>query len=494
MHSRFRSLFGVQDLTEGRPLSRLIRFSLPLLLGNFAQQMYSTVDSIVVGRVVGDNGLAAIGATFPIINFLLILFMAISTGTGVIVSQFFGARDHARLNRTIGTTIGLVVASTAIVMAVAIPLAYPILSLVRTPEAIIGMSTAYLQALFTGLLGMSFYNIISGILRGLGDTITPLLVLLLTTVINIVLDIVFVSVLHLGVAGAAWATVIAQFIAAAILLRYLLRLPNMAPLTRADFRPDMGLAAQLMRIGMPSGLTTAIFSLAMISVQALTNSMGPTVVAATTAVMRVDGFAMMPNFTFGMAVMTFVGQNIGAGRMDRVDQGTRDAFFFGLVMSTSLTLLLLIFGPQLIGMFTTTPQIIQLGTYLMRLLSAGYVAMSVMQVYGSVMRGAGDTMPSMWISLFTTVVIRVPLAYSIAYLTRSEEWPHGQPIAMYVSLLTTWVLGALITWLWYRRGKWRNRAVVSAPRDGQDGTADGQLPLHEAAGELALNEPVDIRD
>lgn len=454
------TFFGAQDLTVGSPVTNLLKFSVPLLIGNFAQQLYSTVDSIVVGRYVGDTALAAVGATMPIVNLLLVLFMAISTGAGILVAQFFGARSWKLLNKAIGNALTLVFISSLLIMAIAIPLARPILVFLDTPVEIVDMAAAYLQIVFLGILGFGFYNIIAGILRGLGDSITPLIYLLICTSLNTVLDVWFVAGLGWGVAGAAWATIISQFISAALCIIRLLRMREIVVVSRDNLVLDRALITKLLKIGMPAGVTQAVFSLAMVVVQALTNSMGYQVITTTTAVMRIDGFAMMPNFTFGMAISTFVGQNIGAKRMDRVDQGTRVAVILALAVSTSLTLLLLIFGGSLIRLFTETPEIVSLGLRQIRILAAGYIAMSMTQVFGGIMRGAGDTMPSMWISMFTTVVFRVPAAYLLAYLTRSAAWPNGSPEALFFSLLISWVLGAVLTFSWFRRGNWRRKSLL----------------------------------
>lgn len=455
-----KRFFGAQDLTVGLPVVNLLKFSIPLLVGNIAQQLYSTADSIIVGRYVGDTALAAIGATMPIINLLLVLFMAIATGAGVLVSQAYGARAWKILDKTIGNALTLIFVSSLAIMAIAIPLARPILTFLDTPVEILDMSVDYMVILFLGILGFGFFNIISGILRGLGDSITPLLFLLLTTSLNVGLDLWFVAGLGWGVAGAAWATIISQALSAVFCIIRLLRMREIVALSRESLKPDRALISKLLHIGMPAGVTQAVFSLAMVVVQALANSMGYQVITTTTAVMRIDGFAMMPNFTFGMAISTFVGQNIGARRMDRVDQGTKAAVVMGLSISTALTVLLLIFGGSLIRLFTVTPGIISLGLRQIRILAAGYIAMSMTQVFGGIMRGAGDTMPMMWISMFTTVVLRVPIAYTLAYLTRSAAWPNGSPDALFISLLTSWVLGAIITFGWYRRGTWRLKTLI----------------------------------
>ncbi|NLO35279.1 MAG: MATE family efflux transporter [Clostridiaceae bacterium] len=460
MFKKLKTIFGAQDLTTGSPMVNLLKFSVPLLIGNVAQQLYSTVDSIIVGKYVGDTALAAIGAVMPIINLLLVLFMAVSTGAGILVSQYFGARDWKRLDRTIGNALLLIGLSSVLMTAAALILARPILVLLDTPPEIFDTSLAYLQLIFIGCISFGLYNIIASILRGLGDSITPLIFLLITTALNTILDIWFVTGLGWGVAGAAVATVLSQTVAAALCVWHLLRIKDIVIIRWRSLKPDRGLIRKLLRIGMPAGLTQAIFSLAMVVVQALTNSMGYQVITTTMAVMRVDGFAMMPNFTFGMAIMTYVGQNIGARRMDRVDQGTRAAVKLSVGLSSFLTVLLLLFGASLIKLFTDTPAIVALGERQIRILAAGYIAMSITQVFGGIMRGAGDTMPSMWISMFTTVAFRVPLAYLLTFLTRSPEWPNGSPDALFFSLLTSWVLGAVLTYGWYRRGKWRHKRVI----------------------------------
>ncbi len=465
MLSRLKRLFSAQDLTVGQPMNNLVKFSIPLLIGNIAQLFYSTADSIIVGRAVGDTALAAIGSVMPIINLLLVLFMAIATGAGILVSQAYGAKEYKLLEKTIGNALTLVFFSSLIIMVLALSLARPILNLLDTPVEIKEMSYSYLTTIFMGILGFGFYNIISGILRGLGDSITPLLFLIVATILNIGLDIWFVAGLGWGVAGAAFATVIAQSISALLCLRHLLKMKDLVKINRQTLKPDWSLSRQLLKVGMPAGITQAVFSMAMVVVQALTNSMGYQVITMTTAVMRVDSFAMMPNFTFGMAITTFVGQNIGARRLDRVEQGAKAVLKLGLSVSASLTFLLLFFGSNLISLFTETPAIIYLGQRMIKILAVGYIAMCLTQIFGGIMRGAGDTMPSMWISMITTVLFRVPTAYTLAWLTRSETWPNGSPDALSFSLLTSWILGSVFSYIWYRTGRWKKKRMLDQLAD-----------------------------
>ncbi len=461
IRAKIKSFFGVQDMTRGEPLHVLVRFSVPLLLGNFAQQLYSTVDSIIVGNNV-EGGLAAIGSTMPIVNLLLVLFMAIATGAGIMVSQFFGAGDLKRLGKAIGNTLVLITLASLLMMGIAIPLARPMLHLLDTPPEIIGMAERYMQIIFIGILGSAYYNIVSGILRGLGDSFVPLLFLLFSTVLNTILDLVFVLRLDWGVSGAAFATIISQAVSAVFCLIRLYRMPKINKVKKEDLIPNFRMMRELMRLGIPAGITHGIFSLAMIMVQNLTNRMGTVVIEANTAVIRVDGFAMQPNFTFGMAATTYIGQNIGAREEERVVKGSKTISRLAFGVSLALTLLILLFGRQILSLFTSEQQVIQIGYRMMVILSVGYIAVSQTQVFGGIMRGAGDTMPAMWISLASTVGLRVPLAYFLCSVTRSAEWPAGSPYMLSVSLMASWVVGALLTWGWYRRGKWKDKRILPA--------------------------------
>ncbi len=460
MLKRLNALFGAQDMTTGRPMTAFLRFSIPMLVGNFAQQLYSTVDSIIVGRYVGDRALSSIGTSLPIIRLLLVLFMAVSTGTGIMVAQYFGAKDKKSLSRTVGTAITLILAASGVIMAVGVPLAGSLLRLTNTPPETFEMARSYLTIMLAGVAFSGLYNILAGTLNGLGNSGFSLLALVISSLLNVVLDIWFVSGLRMGVGGAALATIISQGVSAIICIVKLSRMTDVLTMGFKTMVPEKNLTTDLIKLGLPAGLTQAVFSLSMVFTQALTNSMGYQVVTCTTAVMRIDGFAMLPNFTFGMAVATFVGQNIGAKKMDRVNQGTKDALRISLLTSVVLVAGLLFFGGTLIRMFTTTGEIIALGLRQIQILAPGYVAMAITQIFGGIMRGAGDTMPSMWISIFTVVVIRVPLAYVWAWFTRSPSYPAGSPDALFFSMLASWVLGAAITYLWYRRGTWKKKSVI----------------------------------
>lgn len=455
MAGKLSAFFGAQDMTVGKPSSSLIRFAVPLLIGNIAQQLYSTVDSIIVGKYVGDGALASVGASGPIINLLLVLFMGVSVGAGIMVSQYFGAKERDKLSESVGTAITATIVSSLFITVVGLLITDWAMVLLKTPEDILEMTCNYMKIIFIGMLGSAFYNIGSGILRGLGDSVMPLVFLLVACGLNVVLDIVFVADwgLGLGVAGAAWATIISQAVSAVLCIIRLISMKDVMDITFRSLWPKKSMVMQLIRLGLPSGITQAIFSLAMIVVQSLTNSFGSGIIAVNTVVMRVDGFAMMPNFTFGTAITTFTGQNIGAGKVDRVEKGTKDCMKIGLGVSVVMVSAILIFGKYLMEMFTSTPSVIENGVIALRILAVGYIAMAVTQILSGVMRGAGDTMTPMWISMITTVVIRVPIAYLL-------NWILGTYHCLFISLLTSWVLGALITAIAFRMGKWKKKSVL----------------------------------
>lgn len=446
-------------MTVGVPWKCILAFTLPMLIGNIAQQLYNTVDSIVVGHYIGDNALAAVGSAAPILNLLLVLFIGISAGAGIMVSQYFGARNREGLSHTVGNAITVTAIASLIMILIASPLIRPFLRLLNTPESILRGCTEYLLISLVGIAGMAYYNILSGMLRGLGDSVSALIYLLIATVLNIVLDVYFVAVVRMGVGGVALATVIAQLVSAALCMRKLMRLGQHFDFGLKYLRPRAAYVRTLIRLGLPAGMTQAILSSAMIVVQSLTNSFGEMFIAANVIIMRVDGFAMMPNFSFGMAMTTYTGQNIGAGRMDRVVKGARQGTLLALTCSCLITLLILLFGRYLMGAFTETAELVSMSNYLMRILAAGYIAVAVSQSLSGVMRGAGDTMTPMWISLITTVALRIPIAYGISYLTRSEALPNGRFECVHVSLLISWTVGALLTVFFYALGKWKKKRL-----------------------------------
>ena len=454
-----KRLFAPTDMTVGSPWKSIAIFTLPMLVGNIAQQLYNTVDSIVVGQEIGDNALAAVGSASPVLNMLLALFIGISAGTNIMVSQYFGAKNREGLSYSIGNSITVTAAACLILIAVASPLIRPALVLLKTPASIIDWCAEYLMVCLVGMAGMAYYNILSGVLRGLGDSISALIYLLVATVLNIGLDIFFVKVVGIGVAGVAVATVISQFVSSALCLIKLSRMRDCFDFGLRFLKPKKQYVKTIVRLGIPSGLTQAIFSSAMIIVQSLTNCFGEQFIAANVVTMRVDGFAMMPNFSFGTALTTYAGQNVGAGLYDRVSKGAKQGTLMAVGCSATITGVILLFGKNLMRVFSETDELVEMSYYLMTILAVGYIAVAVTQSLSGIMRGAGDTMTPMWISLITTVAIRVPIAYGISYLTRTAELPYGRSECIQISLLSSWVIGAILTAIFYAAGRWKKKAI-----------------------------------
>ena len=335
------------------------------------------------------------------------------------------------------------------------------LTMLGTPASIINWCAQYLNIYFLGIVGFFFYNMLSGVLRGLGDSVSALGFLLLSAALNVVLDLWFVR--SMGVAGVALATVISQGISAVFCYIKLDRMSDIFDLGLKTMKLVPSVAGRILRIGIPSGVTQAIMATAGMVVLNLTNAMGETVIACNVIVMRVDGFAMLPNMTFGQAMSVYTGQNVGAQKFDRVYKGVKQGGLIAAAFSTTITLVLLFLSPILFGFFTETPALIDLATRMIRIMAVGYICISVTQVLGGVMRGAGDTVTPMWISIISTILIRVPTAYIVAYLTRSPEFPHGQPIALFGSLMFSWVMGMVISVIVFSIGKWKKKMYVVQP-------------------------------
>ena len=446
---------SAKDMTQGAPWKRILEFSIPMLIGNVAQQLYNTADSIIVGKFVGDNALAAVGSAMPILNLLLALFVGIATGAGIVVSQRCGAKDRKGLTEAIGNCIALSVIASIVIMIIGPMISMPMLKMLGTPKSIIYWCDDYLKIYFWGIVGFFFYNMLSGVLRGLGDSMSALIFLLVAAVLNVILDLWFVR--SIGVAGVALATVMSQGISAIFCYIKLAKMSDSFDLGLKTMKLIPSVAGQILKIGIPSGVTQAIMATAGMVVLNLTNAMGEMVIACNVIVMRVDGFAMMPNFTFGQAMSVYTGQNFGARKYDRVGLGVRHGGMIASQTSAVITLILMFFSPVLFSFFTDTPELIALATKMIRIMAIGYICMSLTQVLGGVMRGCGDTVTPMWVSIIQTIVLRVPIAYLLAYLTRSPEFPHGNPIALFGSLMISWTIGMVISNITFKFGKWRNK-------------------------------------
>lgn len=455
-----RSIFKPVDMTQGTPWKQILAFMIPLLIGNVAQQLYNTVDSIVVGRYLGDNALAAVGSAGPIMQLLIILFVGIGTGATILVSQNIGAGDREGLSKTVGNCVILTFIASLAISVVGIAISKPLLLLLKTPEEIFDGCLLYLRVLLTGALGFGYYNILCGVLRGMGDSVSALVYLIIASIGNIFLDILFVAAFGMGVEGVAIATILSQGFSAALCAVKLSRMKEVLDFKRSYIKWDGRIARKIIGLGAPSGVTQVILSMSMLLVQALNNSFGATFVASNVIVQRIDGFAMMPAMSFGNAMTTYAGQNMGAGNLERTEKGAKQGILLAVGTSAVIGALLMLVGHQLANIFTDTQEVIDLSRTLIMIIAPGYIFLSCVHCMAGVMRGAGDTLTPMWLSIIQLFGMRVPLAYILVYLTKSAEYPIGRKEMVYVSLLLSFVFGSVMHYFVYRRGKWKQINVL----------------------------------
>ena len=420
-------------MTEGVIWKQLLLFALPLLLGNLFQQFYNTVDSIVVGNYIGANALASVGASTPIVNLMVGMFTGLGTGAGVVIAQFFGAKDHKGVHDGVHTTIALCLVSGLVMAVVGVALSPTILRLLDTPAEIMEGSVTYLQIYFMGVMALMIYNMGSGILRAVGDSRTPLYFLMVSSVVNILLDLLFVIKIQMGVAGVAWATLIAQAISACLVLIRLMTSTESYKLILKDIRFHKKVLLETIRIGLPGGIQNAVISFSNLIVQYNINSFGAAAVAGCSAYTKIDGFAILPVMSFSMAITTFTGQNIGAKNYDRVRKGAKTCLVIALAVTLTLSGGLYLFGEKLLRVFSSDQQVLSYAVQMMHFLVPGYVCLATAHTYCGVVRGAGISMVPMlalvgnmcvlrviWISLAMPVfhnIIVVFLGYSLTWLT-----------------------------------------------------------------------------
>ena len=487
------------DLTEGPIFSKLIGFAIPVILGNLCFQLYNVVDSIVVGNYVGTDALAAVGAVFPIMMLFNALFMGVSMGAQIVISQTFGAKDEQGLRTVTNTAITLAIIIGAAITVVGTPLARPMLALIKTPANIIDDSAVYLMIIFAGTLGNVFYNLGSGALRGMGDSRWPLVAMLVSSVTNIVLDLVFVIAFDMGVAGVAWATSIAHFLSGMIPLWRIQSGAYPVRLYMKDItHPDGWAASRIFKLGLPSSVQNAAMSLGSIVIQSFANSFGSNFIAANTIIMKADGFAIMPMMGLGMASTSFVGQNIGAGKIDRAKKGVHAGQISALVVGVVVGAALYAFGEYIMRAFGADGQVLMMGVSGIRFLAFCYVFVGLDQVTGGAMRGAGAAIAPA-ITSISSNLFRIPLAYFLgagplraeiktllaeksaeltakatelfstgAYATmEGAEQSAAAVLAapnhfmnMFYAMGISMFVGALLIYLYFKFGKWHQKGIV----------------------------------
>ena len=448
------------DMTQGTPWKQILRFALPLLLGNLLQQLYNTVDAAVVGNFVGSEALAAVGTSGPVIQLLVGLFLGMSLGAGILISQFFGGKVFGNIQRAVNTAMLLTLTLGLLVTAIGLPLAPVILQALQVPEKVYPMAVSYLRVIFCGVTPMMFYNMVASILRALGDSRTPLVALGIASIINIILDLFFVIVCGWGAAGVAWATVIAQTLSVFFSGWRLHHMEEYTRLSRDFIHPDLHMLGRMVRLGLPSGIQQTAFSAGMMLVQSMINSFGQYVMAAYVVTMKVDAFCVMPLMSLGLAMTTFTGQNIGAGDIPRVEKGCRQGLLLTVSITGGLSVLLFFFGKYPLMLFTPEPELLTEGMHLLRILCPFYWVIAVSDLLTGVMRGSGNTIIPMINSMICLCLIRIPLMYWLVSLFHSAD-------ALYYSMVIGWCVGATFMSLFYKFSPWRRRALEKYKKEQQ---------------------------
>lgn len=447
----------VQDMTKGSVARQIVVFAIPLFIGNVFQQAYNMVDAIVVGRFVGKNALAAVGTSFPALFLLVALVMGLTMGASVVVSQLFGAGEIEKMRRAISTALIFLLACAISLTVIGLLVAKKLLLLLQTPSDVVDEATVYLQILFAGLLFMFLYNTIAAFLRALGDSRTPLYFLIISSLLNMGLDLLLVLRYNMGVAGVAWATVIAQAVSVVLSVIYIYRRVELLRLYPHEIVFDRELFVQAVRLGIPASIQQTVLSIGMVAVQGLVNSFGSVTIAAYTAAVRIDSIAMMPIMNLGLAVSTFTAQNIGAAQLARVRRGYGQTLAMVAACCVATTTIVLFFGPKLIALFIDAREVevIAQGNDYITVVSFFYIIMGLLFVTNGVLRGSGDMTVSM-ISTIISLAARVVFAYVLS--SRPGIGYRG----LWWSIPIGWGFGFVVAYIRYRSGRWTEKGVVNA--------------------------------
>lgn len=443
MRIRHRSR-DTRMMTEGPILKQIIYFSIPLLIGNIFQQLYNTVDSIVVGNFVGATGLAAVGSTSSIISTLVGVFSGLATGGTVVISQYYGAQDRKNLQSAVHTTVTMVLIMSVLFTILGLAATPLMLNLMDTPADVYDQAKEYLLIYFGGISSLMVYNIGAGILRAVGDSRRPLYFLLVSCVINIVLDLLFVISFDMGVAGVGYATIIAQFVSAILVMLVLMNTHGEYRLFLKKLRMDMPIFRRIISIGAPAALQTGVTSFSNVFVQGYINAFGSACMAGWSAFLKVDQFVALPLQSIAIAATTFMGQNVGAKKMDRAKKGARSSLTLGLGVIASLIVMMMIFARPLVSMFNSDPDVLRYGAMFIRCIGVFGIFSCVNQIYAGILRGLGDSKGPMIIFLGCFVAFR-----QVYLFVMSRVYNHY--LAIGLGYPAGWVIAAILISVYYHK-------------------------------------------
>ena len=442
----------MKDFTVGKEAKLILHFSIPLVLGNIFQNLYNVVDSIIVGQYLGKEALGAVGASFPIIFALISLVIGIGSGASTVISQYYGAKKIEEVKRTIDTIFIFFLGASILITILGISFSEQIFRLLDLPAEIMPQAVSYLNVYMLGMFFFFGFSGISSILRGMGDSKTPLYFMLIATVINIGLDLLFIVVFEWGIEGAALATIISEggaFITAAIYLN------RKHPIIKLSFRKyvfDRDIFRSCMRIGLPTGFQQSFVAFGMMAIMSIVNGFGTNAVAAYAAAMRVDSFVKLPAITFSSALSAFVGQNLGAFEERRAKTGLKATLIFSTIYCIFASLLIIVFGQNIMSLFTSDPEVIVIGQDYLLIVSSFYLFFSTMFAFTGFLRGAGATIIPMVATFTALYLIRIPAATFISdHIGVNGIW-WGEPMGTLV--------GLIILLVYYKSGRWKGKVVV----------------------------------
>lgn len=442
----------MRDLTQGKESSLILKFALPMLLGNVFQQLYNIVDSIIVGNFIGKEALAAVGASFPIIFAFLSLIIGIASGSTIIISQYFGAKKIENVKKTIDTLFIFLFFASIAISVIGIIFSEDIFRLLKLPDEIIPQAKTYFNIFIGGVIVSFGFNGTSAVLRGLGDSKTPLYFLIVSTFFNIAFDLLFVLVFKWGIAGVAIATVLAQAGAFFTAIIYLNKTHRIIQFSFTKLVFDREIFKKSIRIGLPTGIQQTFVAIGMTALISIVNTFGTNVIAAYSVVMRLNSLASLPAMNFAAALSTFVGQNIGAKKMERVRTGLFATLKMSSLVSIGVSALVLLGSTFLMNLFTNDQEVIRIGREYLHIVGAFYVIFSAMFIISGVMRGAGDTLIPMFFSLISLWIIRIPGAWLL-----SREL--GE-IGIWWSMPIGWFVGLALALSYYLTGNWKKKVIV----------------------------------
>ena len=437
----------LEPMTTGSISKRMIAFALPLLLGNLFQQLYNTVESLIVGNFLGSSALAAVSSSGSLISMLIGFLSGIASGAGVIVSRYFGANDEKDVCRAVHTMVAFGLVAGVLMGVVGVVFSPQILVWMGTPDSVMPESVAYLQIYFFGSLGFVMYNIFVGILQAVGDSRHPLYYLMVSSVVNLVLDLLLIAGFHTGVGGAALATVVSQLISAALCFAQLLRTRASYRIRLSQIRFDFKMLRQIVQIGLPSGVQNSIISFANVIVQSHINAFGAMAMAGYGAYSKIEGFAFLPINSFTMAMTTFVGQNLGAGQKDRTRRGARFGILTTVLLAELIGVVVFLLAPQLVAAFDSNPEVIRFGVEKARTAALFYCLLAYSHSVASVLRGAGKAVVPMLIMMTFWCVVRV------TFLSISIPMTHSIQM-VYLVYPLTWSLSSISFFFYYKKANW----------------------------------------